>query len=252
MSTPYAVLPLIATRFAACSGGIWVTFIEPYLTYSDIKLFVWDIQPVHLFRWNLLTCFPCFCNLKFSDISFEDLLWFKHRNSLFSCLCMSMSTPNRLAAIYRIMGIWDVFMRHPLGKTYLGFVSFSKRFYWLIFEASLVKLSPPGAVFCGGWPKMVALTGVETALPQGGSDLGGAVYGIVQILAHLVSRVSRPQLCWGLAILCDPPFFSGYIEFGGVVVKFLLCITLYLLADFLLQYVTLFQSRDIVKNLVSL
>ena len=38
--------------------------------------------------------------------------------------------------------------------------------------------------------------------------------------AHLVSRVSRPQFCWGLAILCDPPFFSGYIGFGGVVVKF--------------------------------
>ena len=56
------------------------------------------------------------------------------------------------------------------------------------------------------------------------------------------------------AILCDPPFFSGYIEFGGVVVKFYSSveITLYLLADFLLQYVTLFQSRDIVKNLVSL
>ena len=63
-----------------------------------------------------------------------------------------------------------------------------------------------------------------------------------------------PQFCWGLAILCDPPFFSGYIEFGGVVVKFYSSveITLYLLADFLLQYVTLFQSRDIVKNLVSL
>ena len=75
-----------------------------------------------------------------------------------------------------------------------------------------------------------------------------------QILAHLVSRVSRPQFCWGLAILCDPPFFSGYIEFGGVVVKFYSSveITPYLLADFLLQYVTLFQSRDIVKNLVSL
>ena len=29
-------------------------------------------------------------------------------------------------------------------------------------------------------------------------------------------------------------------------------ITLYFLADFLLQYVTLFQSRDLVKNLVSL
>ena len=81
-----------------------------------------------------------------------------------------------------------------------------------------------------------------------------STFGIVQILAHLVSRVSRPQFCWGLAILCDPPFFSGYIEFGGVVVKFYSSveITLYLLADFLLQYVILFQSRDIVKNLVSL
>ena len=29
-------------------------------------------------------------------------------------------------------------------------------------------------------------------------------------------------------------------------------ITLYLLADFLLQYVTLFQSRDVVKHLDSL
>ena len=29
--TPYAVLQLFATRFAACTGGIWVTFIEPYL-----------------------------------------------------------------------------------------------------------------------------------------------------------------------------------------------------------------------------
>ena len=84
--------------------------------------------------------------------------------------------------------------------------------------------------------------------------MGEVVFGVVQILAHLVSRVSRPQFCWGLAILCDPPFFSGYIEFGGVVVKFYSSveIILYLLADFLLQYVTLFQSRDIVKNLVSL
>ena len=30
-STMYAVLPLFATRLAACTGGIWVTFIEPYL-----------------------------------------------------------------------------------------------------------------------------------------------------------------------------------------------------------------------------
>ena len=58
------------------------------------KLFVWDIQPVHLVRWNLSTCFPCFCNLEFPDISFEDLLRFEHRTSLFTCLCMSMATPN--------------------------------------------------------------------------------------------------------------------------------------------------------------
>ena len=102
--------------------------------------------------------------------------------------------------------------------------------------------------------KKYNLLSISFCLPQGGSDLGEAVFGIVQILAHLVSRVSRPQFCWGLAILCDPPFFSGYIEFGGVVVKFYSSveITLYLLADFLLQYVILFQSRDIVKNLVSL
>ena len=72
-------------------------------------------------------------------------------------------------------------------------------------------------------------------------------------------------LCW-MPVLITPTLdlnrqggtclfnFSGYIEFGGVVVKFYSSveITLYLQADFLLQYVTLFQSRDIVKNLVSL
>ena len=30
MSTPFAVLPLFATRFAACIGGIRINFIEPY------------------------------------------------------------------------------------------------------------------------------------------------------------------------------------------------------------------------------
>ena len=64
--------------------------------------------------------------------------------------------------------------------------------------------------------------------------------------SHSSLTVNLLDAVWGLAILCDPPFFSGYIEFGGVVVKFYpsVEITLYLLADFLLQYVTLFQSRD--------
>ena len=50
--------------------------------------------PVHLVRWNLLTCFPCFCNLEFPDISFGDLLRFEYITSLFSCLCMPMLTSN--------------------------------------------------------------------------------------------------------------------------------------------------------------
>ena len=58
------------------------------------KLLVWDILPVHFVRWNILTCFPCICNLEFPDIFFGDLLRFEHRTSLFSCLCMSMLTPN--------------------------------------------------------------------------------------------------------------------------------------------------------------
>ena len=93
-SNPYAVLPLFAASCAACTGGIWVTAIEPYLILSDIKLFVWDIWPVHLVRLNLLTCFSCFCNLEFPDISFADLLRFEYITSLFSCLCISMLTPN--------------------------------------------------------------------------------------------------------------------------------------------------------------
>ena len=31
-STPCTVLPVFATRFAACTGGTWLTFMEPYLT----------------------------------------------------------------------------------------------------------------------------------------------------------------------------------------------------------------------------
>ena len=83
-------------------------------------MFVWDIKPVHLVRWNLLICFSCICNLGFPDISLGDSLRFEHRTSLFHvyvCQCW----PQTLAAICRTMGIWDVFMLHPPGKTYVGF-----------------------------------------------------------------------------------------------------------------------------------
>ena len=93
-STPYAMLPLFASKFAECTGGIQITFIEPYIIWSDIKFFVWDIYSVHLVRWILLTCFPCICYLELPDISLADLLRFEHRTSLFSCICMSMLTQN--------------------------------------------------------------------------------------------------------------------------------------------------------------
>ena len=121
-STPYAVLPMFATRFAPCTVGIWVTFIEPYIISTDIKLFVWDSSPVHLVRWNLLLCFPCICNLEFSDISFGDLLRFEHRTALFSYLCIPVLTPNSSG---NMQGIWGVFMQCPPWKIYLGFGEFN-------------------------------------------------------------------------------------------------------------------------------
>ena len=33
-STPYAVLPLFATKFAACTGGNWVTFISSHISWG--------------------------------------------------------------------------------------------------------------------------------------------------------------------------------------------------------------------------
>ena len=45
-------------------------------------------------QMKAINMFSMFCNLEFPDISFEDLLRFEHRTSLFSCLCMSVSTPN--------------------------------------------------------------------------------------------------------------------------------------------------------------
>ena len=128
-STPYAVLPLFATRFSACTGGIWVIFIEPYLS------------------WNLLTCFLCFCNLEFPDISFGDLLQFEHRTSLFSCLCMSMLTPksstkmqkhrylgcfHAVSARENISGVWDIdILCHSFTC-----VQFHSKYLWYIMASS--------------------------------------------------------------------------------------------------------------------
>ena len=46
--TPFAVLPLVATRFAVCTGGIWVTFMEPY----EVR----DLFPWEMFTKMVISC----------------------------------------------------------------------------------------------------------------------------------------------------------------------------------------------------
>ena len=51
--TPYMVLPLFATRFAAYAGGIRVSFIQPCLFEFDIKCSAWEIYHTYLYGWNI-------------------------------------------------------------------------------------------------------------------------------------------------------------------------------------------------------
>ena len=55
-------------------------------------------------------------------------------------------------------------------------------------------ISPRG--HCGGGPFNEVLTGVKRST-TGGSALGGAVFEVVQILAHLVNRMSTSQYYLG-------------------------------------------------------
>ena len=76
-----------------------------------------------------------------------------------------------------------------------------------------------------------------------GSALDGAVFDFAQILAYLVHNMSRSQYTWGLAILADSLLFSVNNILAGL---WLNCIssveiTLFLLADILLQHRALCQ-----------
>ena len=51
--TPYMVLPLFATRFAAYTGGIRVSFMHPRLFQFDTKCSAWEIYHTDLHGWNL-------------------------------------------------------------------------------------------------------------------------------------------------------------------------------------------------------
>ena len=68
-STHYAGLPHFVTKFAACTGGIWVSFIDTCLFWFVIKLPAWDIHPIQLFRWFLRKCFSGIYSLCYPGIS---------------------------------------------------------------------------------------------------------------------------------------------------------------------------------------
>ena len=68
------------------------------------------------------------------------------------------------------------------------------------------------------WYKVIVFVGKPK--PSLGSRFGWSSIWHSSNTGSPIQRVSRPQFCWGRAILCDPPFFPGCIEFGGVVVKF--------------------------------
>ena len=53
LSNLYMVLPLFFIRFAACTGGIWVTFIERLDFKIGTKWFAWEIEYMHLFKSNM-------------------------------------------------------------------------------------------------------------------------------------------------------------------------------------------------------
>ena len=93
----------------------------------------------------------------------------------------------------------------------------------------------------GGWGCEISCGGHHRL--RGKTTLDGAVFDIAQILAYLVHNMSRSQLYLGLAILADSLlFFSANSILVGL---WLNCIssveiTLFLLADILLQHRALF------------
>ena len=88
MSTPFAVLPLFATRFAACIGGIWINFIEPY----------------HL-KWYMIVC------MRYLACTFSQMKYI---------YMMSMLTPKTSGNRHN-HGYFGAFMLCPPRKIYLGF-----------------------------------------------------------------------------------------------------------------------------------
>ena len=78
-----------ATRFDACTQGIWV--ISHLKRYKSVRM---RYLACTFNQMKSINMFPMFCNLELPDISFGDLLRFKYITSPLSCSCMSMLTSN--------------------------------------------------------------------------------------------------------------------------------------------------------------
>ena len=116
---------------------------------------------------------------------------------------------------------------------------------WSYLHLSLSKIEGTCVLVRGGWGCEVSCSGHHR--PRGktttGSALDGAVFDITQILAYLVHNMSRSQLYLGFGHFGWLPFFLVNNILAGL---WLNCIssveiTLFLLADILLQHRDLFQ-----------
>ena len=109
LSTPYVVLPLFANWFAACTGGMRVPFTETS----------------HL-NWYKMVCVRDLVSMCCQSEAFEYLLHFEHRTSLFSCICISMLTPNSSGNMLKhgyVECFHDVSARENMGISYYRWVS---------------------------------------------------------------------------------------------------------------------------------
>ena len=124
LSTPYAVLPLFATRFSACTGGIWVSFIVPYLLNWYKRVCMGDLACT--FIW-----------IKFTNMFPQYFKSGVHRHfhwSLNYCssnvdphcfyVCVHQQWPKTLVEICRNMDIRDVFTQAALRQMYIQVLFF--------------------------------------------------------------------------------------------------------------------------------
>ena len=112
VSTPYAVLSLFATSFAACPGGIRVYFMTKYLLNWYMIIYKTDL---FLIQMKFTNMFLCICNMGWAGTFIENLLRFQHRSPLLMCLCISRMPSNSGGNMQKRGS-------GPPGKIYLGLI----------------------------------------------------------------------------------------------------------------------------------